>query len=535
MRIPWSKPGEAVQHGLVLGLAVFAVGLLTRTRDVGGDDTVFAMAVDSWLRGQGDPAVFFATNHAIFNPLVAAVTWLVRLVHPQALALDVGAAVSSFFWGVAAGGLVPLLRRHGIAPGQALLSGAAVASCGGMWSIATRMEVYTVAAAAVVVWLHATASDRPRPVRVGAALAAAVTAHAALALLVVPTLWRLRRQPREGVRAAALGLGVPALLTLAVFALGRGVWTPAGWLDLLLPGESRGFLSPGSAWLVPRAFHALVLWDWYRTVPVLQPAAARVLDAAGIAALLLAAGLVVTGLVRTLRVGDGLGSLSVVAIAAFAPLWLVWDVGNPEHVVAATPLFGTLLALGAAGLPPRAGVAGLATLLALLVAVNGVGGAALQSRPENGRLWVTAGFVQEQVGPQAVILSVGVDSRVRLGLGYLSGRSVVDLTLAVRSARIAGRPATDGLDYWLERARRADELWTLDDVLDPLSEAWVVEAGIPRRAWRAAVAGLVPVRAVELEPDGAVVREPFRLHRVRLRGHSAFSSVSPSVARAHER
>ena len=84
----------------------------------------------------------------------------------------------------------------------------------------------------------------------------------------------------------------------------------------------------------------------------------------------------------------------------------------------------------------------------------------------------------------------------------------------MRSARIAGRPPEDGLRWWIGRARGASELWALDDVFDPRSEAWIDELGISREAWRAALAGLSTRGTAELSPDGAVVREPFRLHRL---------------------
>jgi hypothetical protein len=300
-----------------------------------------------------------------------------------------------------------------------------------------------------------------------------------------------------------------------VFTLARGVWSPAGWAESVLPHESIAYIEPGQGWLFPRALGALVQWSWYREVPVLVPPASRALDIGGSLALALAAGLVLVGSWRVLRdPAERLGRTSALAVAAFVPLWLVWDVGNFEHTVAAAPLFGVLVAVGAASLPPRAGSAALAALVLLLASVNGIGGAALQRRPENGRLWITAGFVQQHVSASGLILGVGTDPRVRLGLSYLAGRHVADLTLAVRSARIAGHPPEDGLRWWIGRARGASELWALGDVFDPRTEAWIDQLGIPREAWRAALADLSTRSTAELVPDGAVVREPFRLHRL---------------------
>jgi hypothetical protein len=504
-----------VQLGVVVGLIVFIVGLLTRTRDVGGDDTVYAMAVEGWLRGRGVADEFFDTYHVLFNPIVAAVTWVIRLVHPEALVLDVGAAVSSFFAGLAAGGLVVVLRRNRCGSWPAALAAGSVAACGGFWSIATRMEVYTLAAAAVVLWLAVCSDSRSRPLAVGLSLGLATLAHAALIVLLVPTVWRFRREPAPLLRSLALGLGIPAMTLAIVFVFDRGVWSPLGWLALILPGESIGYVSPAGAWMAPRALYSLVLWNWYHAVPVLVPAAARVMDVLGSTAVPLAAGLVVAGVWRLVRHDDRLGRLSLVALAAFLPLWMVWDVGNPEHAVAAAPLFGVLLALGASQLPRWWGNAALGALLAILLTVNGLVGAVPQSRSENGRLWITASFVTERVPADAVILAVGADSRLRLGLGYLSGRRIVDLTLVVRSAGLNGRPPAEGLGYWLERAREAPSLWALDEIYSAEGEHWVSTLGISASIWRGAVSRLPRVETFELEADGAVLSRPFRIHEVR--------------------
>src|SRR3989304_1332485 len=79
------KRAPPAQQALVIGAVVLVVYLLTRTRDLGGDDTVFAMAVDSLLSGGGPSREVFHPHHALFNPLVAAGGWLLRLrgLHPS--------------------------------------------------------------------------------------------------------------------------------------------------------------------------------------------------------------------------------------------------------------------------------------------------------------------------------------------------------------------------------------------------------------------------------------------------------------------
>ena len=43
---------EAGAAAAVTGVAAFLLAFATRTRDFGGDDTVFAMTVEGWLRGR---------------------------------------------------------------------------------------------------------------------------------------------------------------------------------------------------------------------------------------------------------------------------------------------------------------------------------------------------------------------------------------------------------------------------------------------------------------------------------------------------
>jgi hypothetical protein len=515
---------------------MIAVYLLTRTRDVGGDDTVFALSVETWLRGQGANETFFATAHPIYNPLVAGLTWLVRLVRPGFLVLDAGAALSALGGGLIAGGLVMLLRRHGLDGWLALLSAIVIGLSGGVWSFAIRMEVYTLAAAALTLWLGAVTATRQRAAVTGLALALGVLSHLALAVLVLPTAWCLRDDLRSLARTLLLGLGIPVTSLIAVFVGVRGVSDPAGWIGLLMPGESIGYLHAGGGWAVIAALERLVLWQWYRAVPILEPSAAAWMDRAGLLALALAGSLVVAGAAARFRPGaTAVLRTTIVALAAFLPLWLVWDPGNVEHLVASSPLFGILIGVGASRLPRLAGRCVLASLALLLLLVNGALGALPQSRPENGRLWVLAGFLSTYVGPEDTVLAVGMDPEVRLGLGYVSGRKIVHLTLAARSASLAGEAPQAALCSWLDRARGAQQLWVLGDVFDESAEAYVTDLGIDRESWRRVVAGFDPQATRTLEPDEIVVRSPFRIHRVARLGRTRQATSCGSNDRAPRR
>jgi hypothetical protein len=73
----WASPAW---QAAVVGAVALVTYLLTRTRDLGGDDTVYAMTVDGFLSGHGVSRELFHPHHPIYNPIVAAVCWLLRLV-----------------------------------------------------------------------------------------------------------------------------------------------------------------------------------------------------------------------------------------------------------------------------------------------------------------------------------------------------------------------------------------------------------------------------------------------------------------------
>ena len=500
----------------MIGGAFFVAYLLTRTRDLVGDNTIFAIAVDQFLAGKGIPREVFHPHHPLFNPIVAGVTWLVRLLGLQPIVADVGAAVAAFFAATVVAALVPVLRRAGVREGTALLAAAIAGASGGLWQFATCMEVYALTAALVLLWLAVIGGERPHPVAAGGALAGCILGHLAAGLLVVPTALRFRKRPRAMLAAIATGLGLAAIAVLGNFVFFHHATTPRAWLGVVLPGYMDQYMEHATQGTVLGALGDLAVWRWYGSVPIFSPLTTRSLNvvaAAAIAALLLT---LAAGVVATVRARHPLAVTAATAIAAFVPLWLVWDVGNVEHAVATVPLFAVLVAFGADSLPQRLGAAALGTALVALLVVNGLASAVPQSRQENAREWVIASFIGEHVPKDAVVLSVGVDPRLRLSLPYLAGRRVVMLTLDVDSARKQGRSALDGLAYWLRAGSEAPAVWLTPDVLDPASAAWVERLGIPAGIWSGVVRAVTPVDRHVLEPDGIVVREPFALTRVTL-------------------
>jgi hypothetical protein len=508
------RPATPTQQGLVIGAAFFIVYLLTRTRDLAGDDAAFASAVESFLAGKGIPREVFHPHHPLFNPIVAAVTWVVRVLGFHPIVADVGAAVAAFFAAAVIAALVPLLRRAGIREGPALLTAAVAGASGGLWQFGTCMEVYTLTAAAVLIWLAVVGRPQPDPQASAGALAAAVLGHLAAGLLVVPTAIRFRRRPRAMLLAVCGGLGVAGIVEITNFVVFHHAYTPRAWLRTVLPGYMDQYLEHATQGTIFHALADLAVWGWYHSVALFSPTVAGWLDVIGLLAEIVLAVTLAAGVVVAVRERHPLAVTAALALAAYVPLWLVWDVGNVEHTVAATPLFATLIAFGIDALPRRVGAPLLGTVLAGLLVVNGLASAVPQSRPENAREWVIASFVAEHVPRDGVVLSVGVDPRLRLSLPYLAGRRVVMLSLDVDSARKQGRSPLDGLAYWLRAGSQAPSIWLTPDVLDAASVAWVERMGIPGQTWSRVLGAARPVERHVLAADGVVIRKPFVLTRI---------------------
>jgi len=494
----------------VLAAAAALLYGLTLSRDFGGDDTVFAQKVDLWLR-EGGARWLLHPHHLVHLPLVAAVAWVARSLTGAVFVLDAGAWVSVVAAAVVVGGLVPLLRRAGVREGVALLTATVVMVSGGLWQFATMMEVYTLEAAAVLAWLWVVSRERPRWAAVVASVTLAWLSHLVLLLLVPPTLWLLPDRRRAMLAVGVAGLVGPGLVVAAVASFAFGFHTPADLWRWVLTPSMGGYLTSPSPLRAGSALAGTVAWRWFEAVPVFLPSATAWFHGLGSAALLLLLPLPLLGAVVSWRDGPREGRVACLGVAALVPLWMLWDVGNPEHVVGALPLLAVLTGIGAAALPARVGEVLLGAVAALLLVANGAGSAAPRARPENSRTAVIASFVHEQVPREGLVLTAGTDPSLRLGLPYLSGRRVADLTLLAEAARRQGLPPEAALERWLERARAADQLWLLGDVLDPSTPGRVKRLGLGETQWRRAVACLVPGQPVPLSVDPVAVRTPVTL------------------------
>ena len=518
-RPPARAPGrEDLVKALAIAAASFALYLLTRTRHFGGDDTVFATVVQRWLDlGEVERALLHP-HHLLYNPLVGAVAWLVRAATGSVLVLDVGAAVAGAAAAASVAGVYLVARRHGIPDDVAALTAATMAVSGGMWRYATTMEVYTLGAAGVVLWLAAVTDGGCSWRRLAAGFAAPWFGHTVLLLLLLPGVWLQRRRARVVAAALAAGVALPGLAVAALLALARAVWTPTAMADLMVGGGLGHWLSAPDPAGALHALEGTVVWRSYHALAVYPPSAAALFDLLGAFAAVVLAAAVVWGGLRGLRARNPLVVAALSGIAVLVPLWLVWDTGNTEHAVAATPLFAVLAAIGFSALPRRVSIASLAAVAVALLVANGLGSALPRTQPQLSRTLVVAEHVRATIPEDGLLVAVGIDPELRLALPYLSSRRVIDLTSEVHAARRSRAPAVAARERWLQTAAAAPEAWLLEDLERAEVAAWVEELGVPPAAWQYARRTLRLGPGVTLEADGVVIREPVILRRLRVVG-----------------
>ena len=501
---------------LVLAVCAFLLYTATRTRHFGGDDTVFATAVQRWLDvGALDPT-FIHPHHLLYNPMVAGLSWLVRLLTGSVFVLDVGAAVSAAAAAAAAAGTYLVLRRHEVDNDSALMAAVTLVVTGGVWQYATRMEVYTLAAAGVVVWLFAVADGRGSWRKEAAGFASPWLGHSVLGLLVLPGAWLLRGRPRALTAAIFGGVVVPGAIVVGLLAGIRKVDGLAGVPAIFAgPGLGRWLSAPDPIGAL-RALHGLVVWRSYHALPVYPSWVMWTFDVLGAIAAVVLGALLIWGVVAVLSGGSRVGRVALAGIAVLVPLWLVWDSGNTEHVVAAAPLFAVLVAVGASSIRRRVALASLAAAAVSLLVANGLGSALLETQPHLSRVMVVADHVQRTIPDGGTLVMIGVEAELRLGLPYLASRRVVDLTSLVHSARRAGAPPAAAVERWLQMAEETQDSWMLEDPDSAVVTLWVGELGISEVDWRRARSRLALAGGATLPADGVAVRSPVILRRVEI-------------------
>lgn len=509
------RPASPTAEGAMVAIAFFVFYLLTRTRDFGGDDTVFALAVDRWLQGFPDWRVLAHPYHPFYNlmtGLVCRVLEAFGVHHPYVL--DVGAGVSAFAAALVVGGLVVILRRARVRESVALLTAVAAGFSGGLWEFATRMEVYAMLAVAVLLWLDRTGRDDAAPVGAGLALAAAVLAHLAAGLLSLPTAWRFRRRPGAALRALVVGLGAAGTVLLLLFASLDRATSVVNIRNLVVPSSAGTYLRGPQILPIFHGLHGLAVSGWGNADRFFNAGVLSWLRLAGWIAVAVLVLLIGAGIAESIRCRRRHGLMAIGGILAFLPLWMVWDVGNVEHMVATVPLFAVLAGLGASTLPRRGGEMALTIAVLALFTVNGIGSILPRTRADSSRVCVVASFVNRTVGEDAVVLAVGRDPRLRLGLPYLSGRRVRALSLYLEGARRRGLAPERGVAAWLAPALRSREVWAFGDVFDPASSRWLEDRGLDPAVWRRVRASLAPVGERSLAADGVALRRRCVLYRV---------------------
>lgn len=515
---PTVQMREPLLKAAVLAIASFVMYFVTRTRHFGGDDTVFATVVQRWLDLGAVEPVLLHPHHLVYNPMVAGWAWLGRRLCGSVVVLDAGAAVSAVAAALAVAGVYLVLRRFAVADGVAMLAAGVLAVTGGMWRYATRMEVYTMAALGVVVWLAAVADEECTWRKLAGGFAAPWLGHSVLGLLVLPGIWRQRHRPPVVVRAVVAGVVIPGAIAAAALAWFNNAFSVGTMVGVVSGGGLGGWLSAPDPTAAGRALYGLVVWRTYHQLPVYPQSVMVFFDVLGQVAAAGLAVLVFLGAVRGSVKRLPLASTAVAGIAVLIPLWLIWDVGNTEHVVAAAPLFAVLAALGASSLPRPWGVTVLAIFASGLLLANGLGSALLETQPQLSRTRVVAEHVRETVPEDGVLVAVGVDPELRLGLPYLASRRVIDLTKFVSSAGRSGTSPDEALVQWwaavAAAAAAGRDLWLLEDLDDPAVAAWIAKIGISEGAWRRVRAALQVGGGSTLNADGLVVRRPVTLRRL---------------------
>ena len=499
---------------LVLAVCAFLLYTATRTRHFGGDDTVFAIAVQRWLDVGALEPTFIHPHHLLYNPMVAGLSWLVRLLTGSVFVLDIGAAVSAAAAAAAAAGTYLVLRRHEVDSDSALMATVMLVLAGGVWKYATRMEVYTLAAAGVVVWLFAVADGRGSWRKEAAGFASPWLGHSVLGLLVLPGAWLLRGRPRVLTAAILGGVVVPGAIVVGLLAGIRKVDGLAGVPAIFAgPGLGRWLSAPDPLGAL-RALRGLVVWRSYHALPVYPSWVMWTFDLLGAIAAAVLGALFIWGVVAVLRGGSRVGRVALAGLAVLVPLWLVWDSGNTEHVVAAAPLFAVLVAVGASSIRRQVALASLAAAAVSLLVANGLGSALLETQPHLSRVMVVADHVQRTIPDGGTLVMIGVEAELRLGLPYLASRRVVDLTSLVHSARRAGAPPAAAVERWLQMAEKARDPWMLEDPDSAVVTLWVGELGISEVDWRRTRSRLALAGGATLPADGVAVRSPVILRRV---------------------
>jgi hypothetical protein len=333
-------------------------------------------------------------------------------------------------------------------------------------------------------------------------------------LLIAPAVYLHRKRPRTVAAALAAGVVVPGAIVVMVLVVTRDASSVADVVSIFItPVASPHYLSLPSPTGVAVAWYGLALWRYDNVVPVFPSSVGALFDGLGWLVVVLLAVLLCAGVAAVMRQRPPLGVVAVAGIAALLPLWLVWDTGNTEHVVAAAPLFATVLACGSVAVGVRRSLPILVAAAVAMLVVNGVGSALIGTQKHLSRTLVVAEHVREHLAQHATLISVGIDHEYRLTLPYLSGRRVVSLTSTVHAGSRAGASPHDALRRWLEAASSAPDPWLLEDLDDPSVAAWVEELGITAGEWRWARSHFRVRSVTELPADGVVIRRPLRLQR----------------------
>ncbi len=416
--------------GLLL-LGFLALYLVFPSADYTGDGTLFADLVRSYGHDDspGYYRLFLHPHHILYGPL--ATGFISALGSPPEGALDSEILrlchLSSLLGVVALGFFFWILRRATGRPWIALAATLLLGVSHGYWAFSVNVEVQALNLLAVVLFLGALSRppDRVGGLLLGAAHGFAVLCHLLNGLMVIPALWHLLSHRPAG-RRGRVAWPLAAYASAAVLVVAPVYLLALPWVGVGSLSELLGFLRPGEAgtYLSSPASGLLPALAGLETVFLGPPRATAGVAMPWHLALRVALPVLLVGMLALRRdatlppASSRLRRGAVVMLAAYALLWLTWDVGNPEFLVWAVPPAVALLAMA---LTVRA----YPVVVALCVSVGMIVGAyhfqtvfRPQSNPGNNRAWVVTQFIGAFTNPDDLILISGVGD-YRIGKFYL--------------------------------------------------------------------------------------------------------------------
>lgn len=524
--------------GLVLG-SVLMLYLVFPSAAYTGDGTLFADLVRQF--GVDESTEYYRLllhpHHLSYGPLaVAFVRGLgaspIGIEHVEILRLS---HLSSFLSVLALTFLFLVLYRTTRDTLLSLTFTILLAFAHAFWFFSEAVEVQPVMLVTLTLFFLVLSFDRmdiKSAAFLGIACGLAVLSHVIFALLLVPAMMHLLRAPADRNTNRHRVFRVATYSTCVLLTAGLPYLLIAPWVGIGSPSDFVHYFRPhySSADYLTSPIQGVVvaarsLEGIFLGRPLQQLLAGSIFEN-------LATGMWVV--LRVLLVGLFLGALflrrsspatenvqrlrrmAVWTLVAFVPLWIMWDVGNPEFLVVALPPVVLLLALayhrGSATWAERRRqglLGGIAAVAVLMGAFHFVAIIGPQANPENNPAFIRTEFMRENTGPNDIILISGLGEfeAEKFYLRYFGQRRRLVLQwVAMEGATptdSARRLRSDLAQSWKAGSR----MFVTSDVFDPENLAQLQERhGFGTELLDATLSGL-DRRPVASLPEGFTLWE----------------------------